>query len=132
VAGAAAGAAAWATGTGSRSRALQSRDGVGKHRPVRSGALAFGLLLGCAARRPEPTLAVPAPEPGRGRAVAVAGAPIGRGAASVLPVDQTLATGLSASGYVYYPVGDYSTLELLLRDPQGGVEPVVVPIERAR
>jgi len=46
--------------------------------------------------------------------------------------DQTLATGLSASGYVYYPVGDYSTLELLLRDPQGGVEPVVVPIERAR
>src|SRR5881394_739432 len=49
-------------------------------RPVRSAALAFGLLLGCAARRPEPTLAVPAPEPGRVRAVAVADAPIGRGA----------------------------------------------------
>jgi len=65
---------------------LQSRDGVGKHRPVRSAALAFGLPLGCVARRPEPTLAVPAPEPGRVRAVAVADAPIGRGAASVLPV----------------------------------------------
>ena len=213
---------------------------------MRSAALAFGLLLGCATRRPAATLAVPAPEPGRVRAVAVASAPIGRGAAAVLPVavavtngqreplvldrrqiyahhdtdrvaplapaeaarrsggrnapralehgavgavtggvlgaaggaiagaiqggvglataagsavgaffgaiggllhgggstpdvagfedraihDQTLASGLSASGYVYYPAGDYTTLEVLLREPQGGVEPIVVSIER--
>ena len=46
--------------------------------------------------------------------------------------DTTLAAGFSASGYVYYPAGDYRTVELLLTDQRGNVEPVVVPIERAQ
>jgi len=241
-------AAEWAAGTARPIAPLPSGRGVGKAPPVRVVALAFGVLLGCATRRSEPTLVVPAPESGRVRAVATAAAPIGRGASSVLPVavavtngereplvldrrqiyvhhdgdrvaplapaeaarraggrsapralehgavgaitggllgaaggaiagaiqggiglataagsavgaffgaiggllhgggstpdvagfedralhDATLAPGMSASGYVYYPAGDYRTLEVLLRDPRAGVEPVIVPIEHER
>jgi len=46
--------------------------------------------------------------------------------------DTALAPGFSARGYVYYPPGDYRTLELLLASPGGAVEPVVVPIERSQ
>jgi len=213
---------------------------------VGSALLALALLLGCAARHPEPTLVVPAPEPGLVRAVAIVARPLG-GAAGVQPIgvavtngrreslrlgarqiyahrdgdripplapaeaaqrsggrsapraleggavgavtggllgaaggaiagaiqggvalataagsavgaffgaiggvlhgggrtpdvagfearalhDTTLAPGFSASGWLYYPPGDYRTVELLLGGPGGTVEPLVVPVGRA-
>jgi len=210
---------------------------------VRSAFLTLALLLGCAARHPEPTLAVPAPESGRVRAVGIVAPPVGDGVQPIVvavtngrseplrldarqvyahldgdripplpPAEAarrsggrsaphalqsgavgavtggllgaaggaiagaiqggvalataagsavgaffgaiggvihgggrtadvagfeeralhatTLAPGFSASGYVYYPRGDYRTLEVLLTDERGGVEPVVVPVKR--
>ena len=211
-----------------------------------SAFLTLALLLGCAARHPEPALVVPAPEPDRVRAVAIVAPPLG-GTAGVQPIgvavtngrrrglrvdasqvyahrdddrvpplapaeaarrtggrsapralksgatgavtggllgaaggaiagaiqggvglatvvgsavgaffgaigglvhgggstpdvagfeeralhDTTLAPGFSASGYVYYPPGAYRTVELLLTDERGGVEPIVVPVGRS-
>jgi len=45
----------------------------------------------------------------------------------------TLAPGLSATGYVYYPAGTYRTLELLIADEHGGAPlRTRAPIEAAR
>jgi hypothetical protein len=44
--------------------------------------------------------------------------------------DVSIAPGLSATGYVYYPEGSYQTLELQLTDdPSGRIMPESVPIE---
>jgi hypothetical protein len=44
--------------------------------------------------------------------------------------DGSVAPGLSATGYVYYPEGSYQTLELQpTDDPSGGLMPERVPIE---
>jgi hypothetical protein len=43
----------------------------------------------------------------------------------------TLAPGFSATGWVYYPPGDYQTLDILLLDEHGEVETVVVRVGEA-
>jgi hypothetical protein len=40
----------------------------------------------------------------------------------------TLAPSFSANGYLYYPLGAYQTVELLLTRPDGTVEPVVITV----
>lgn len=42
--------------------------------------------------------------------------------------DASLAQGFSAGGFVYYPQGEYHTLELLVADAAGAIERLRVPI----
>lgn len=45
--------------------------------------------------------------------------------------DAALASGFSATGYVYYPLGSYHSLEMLLTNDTGQVERIEIPIDAA-
>jgi hypothetical protein len=69
---------------------------------------------------------------------AISGASSGGGTPDVAGFEEralhaaVLAPTFSATGYLYYPPGDYQTLEILLVGDDGVVEPVVVSLTPAR